>query len=189
VSFSAIIPAATVDAANTTLEAAGWGPNNFATPLRPNGAGQGTGASHAALEHLGNDAAFQAAVAALPGCVVTTAGPRVKNFQAAVNSQALEWTDPTNWFLAPVMTGDQKISTDPAYPGLWESLVDFNVWAIPVGWREIVAEGYPAWVQPVGSVDAYPLGFRVTYNGQNWENTGSAANVWPPGVFGWVTIP
>lgn len=40
------------------------------------------------------------------------------------------------------------------------------------------------WVQPGGSHDAYPVGARVTYNGQTWVNT-IAANVWQPGVTGW----
>ena len=72
----------------------------------------------------------------------------------------------------------------------WKSLTDYNVWEPGIaGWREEVATGYPAWVQPVGSVDAYPMFARVRHNGQNWENTGSAANVWEPGVFGWVVIP
>lgn len=71
----------------------------------------------------------------------------------------------------------------------WVSLAAFNVWAPGVsGWREVVSEGYPAWVQPTGGHDAYPLGAKVTHNGQDWENTGSASNVWEPGVFGWVTI-
>lgn len=71
----------------------------------------------------------------------------------------------------------------------WVSLTPFNVWEPGVsGWREVVSEGYPAWVQPTGGHDAYPLGAKVTHNGQDWENTGSASNVWEPGVFGWVTI-
>lgn len=72
----------------------------------------------------------------------------------------------------------------------WISLTPFNVWAPGVsGWREQVATGYPAWIQPTGTQDAYPLNAKVSHNGQNWENTGSAANVWEPGVFGWVVIP
>lgn len=71
----------------------------------------------------------------------------------------------------------------------WRSTVDYNVWEPGVsGWREVVAEGYPVWVQPTGAHDAYPLGTKVTHNGQNWENTSSEANVWEPGVFGWVRI-
>jgi len=72
----------------------------------------------------------------------------------------------------------------------WVSLTPFNVWEPGVsGWREVVADGYPAWVQPTGGHDAYTLNAKVSHNGQNWENTGSDANVWEPGVFGWVTIP
>lgn len=44
------------------------------------------------------------------------------------------------------------------------------------------------WVQPLGAQDAYRLGERVTHNGQTWENTGSDANVWEPGVFGWTVV-
>ena len=66
----------------------------------------------------------------------------------------------------------------------WVSLTPFNVWKPPTGWREVVAEGYPAWVRPTGAHDAYNVGDRVTYLGQDWECT-SAANVYAPGVFGW----
>ena len=41
----------------------------------------------------------------------------------------------------------------------WESLTPNNVWTPGVsGWRENVADGYPAWVQPLGAHDSYPLG-------------------------------
>jgi hypothetical protein len=82
------------------------------------------------------------------------------------------------------MIGDERLHDGTT----WVSLIDYNVWEPPVGWREVVSEGYPAWVQPTGAHDAYPLNFRVTHNGQDWENTGSTANVWEPGVFGWVVI-
>lgn len=42
------------------------------------------------------------------------------------------------------------------------------------------------WVQPTGAQDAYRLGEQVTHKGQTWANTGSDANVWEPGVFGWT---
>ena len=42
-----------------------------------------------------------------------------------------------------------------------------------------------AWTQPTGAHDAYPLGAKVTHNGRTWTST-VAANVWEPGVFGWV---
>ena len=69
----------------------------------------------------------------------------------------------------------------------WESLTPANVWAPGVsGWREVTTGGgIPAWVQPTGAHDAYPLGAQVTHNGKTWTST-VAANVWEPGVYGWV---
>ena len=55
----------------------------------------------------------------------------------------------------------------------------------PALWNEVSDEECPAWVQPTGAQDAYPLGACVTHNGFEWINTGSNANVWEPGVFGW----
>jgi len=46
---------------------------------------------------------------------------------------------------------------------------------------------YPDWVQPIGAQDAYALGDKVRHNNANWESQ-YAANVWEPGVFGWITI-
>lgn len=48
-------------------------------------------------------------------------------------------------------------------------------------------EDYPAWTQPTGAHDAYAVGDRVTHNDKNWENT-SDANVYEPGVYGWIEI-
>ena len=142
-SFSASCPVALVEAANEALELAGWGPDNFAVPLRPNGASQGQGGTHAAFSHLADDAAFQAAVTAIPGVTVTTGAQLVRNFTTHVAAQALEWTDPTNWFLAPVMIGDQRTSGGK----VWESLVDFNTYEPPFKWRlkiEVTFNGDPA---------------------------------------------
>ncbi|MEF2554597.1 hypothetical protein VQ042_25485 [Aurantimonas sp. A2-1-M11] len=58
--------------------------------------------------------------------------------------------------------------------------MDHNVWAPGVsGWREVVAEGYPAWVQPSGAHDAYQIGDRVSFEGANYESVINA-NVWSP---------
>ena len=46
---------------------------------------------------------------------------------------------------------------------------------------------YPDWVQPTGAQDAYALNARVRHNNANWESQ-YAANVWQPGVFGWIQI-
>ncbi len=75
----------------------------------------------------------------------------------------------------------------------WKSKVNANVWepgATGVTqWDDLTGGGggYPAWVQPTGAQDDYDLGARVSHNGQNWESTVNA-NVWEPGVFGWITI-
>ena len=179
-SFSATIPVAQIDTANAALATAGFGPANFSAPLRTGVAE----ATHAGLHCIGNDPAFRAAVALIPNAQITDGPVLSTNFGAHCAAQALEWSDPTFWFQNPVMIGDQRVHGGKT----WESLVDFNVWTPPVNWREIVSEGYPDWVQPTGAQDAYPLGARVSHNGQDWENTGSAANVWEPGVFGWVVI-
>lgn len=77
---------------------------------------------------------------------------------------------------------------------MWNSLLDNNVWEPGVtGWRSAAiippsgVPALPAWVQPLGAQDAYPLGAQVTHNGFSWEST-FAANVWEPGVFGWIQI-
>lgn len=45
----------------------------------------------------------------------------------------------------------------------------------------------PEWRQPTGGHDAYAKGARVTYQGKVWESTVNA-NVWAPGVFGWIVV-
>ena len=72
----------------------------------------------------------------------------------------------------------------------WESLTPANVWEPGVsGWREQVAEGYPAWVQPTGAHDAYNKGDRVNFNYQDYESL-MDGNTWGPSDYpaGWKTI-
>ena len=62
----------------------------------------------------------------------------------------------------------------------WENLTPANVWQPGVsGWREQVAQGYPAWVAPTGGHDAYNTGSRVSFEGSNYESL-IDANVWSP---------
>lgn len=72
----------------------------------------------------------------------------------------------------------------------WENITPANVWEPPTGWREVVAEGYPAWVRPSGAHDAYNIGDRVTFEGSNYEST-IDANTWSPTEYpaGWTPIP
>lgn len=180
--LSATIPVEHMDAANAELEAAGHGPGNFSVPLREGS----EAATHAGL-HAWDNPAFQAAIETLdyPGLVIRHDPGTTVNFQPHVQEQALEWSDPANWFENPVMTGDQRTFNGKT----WESLTDYNVWQPPIGWREVVSEGYPEWVQPTGSHDAYNTGDRVTYQGADYEST-IDANVWSPTGYpqGWVQI-
>jgi len=47
------------------------------------------------------------------------------------------------------------------------------------------AEEWPAWSQPIGAQDAYMSGDKVSHRDQHWISSVDA-NVWEPGVYGWV---
>ena len=49
------------------------------------------------------------------------------------------------------------------------------------------AAEWPAWSQPIGAVDAYSLGAKVTHNKKRWTSTADN-NVWEPGVYGWEEV-
>lgn len=131
-------------------------------------------AQAAAAQYEAQQAADRAALDAL----ATTA--------SAAHTDGQPWVQPTGahdaYPLAATVTHDDKT---------WESLIPFNVWAPGVsGWRERVAEGYPAWVQPTGAHDAYNTGDRVSFEGSNYESL-IDANVWSPTAYpaGWQLIP
>jgi hypothetical protein len=68
------------------------------------------------------------------------------------------------------------------------SQVDWTPDVVPALWRSAHEPGeIPPWVQPTGAHDAYELGAKVTHNGQVWESQ-YAANVWEPGIFGWIEV-
>ena len=72
----------------------------------------------------------------------------------------------------------------------WESLTPANVWEPGVsGWREQVAQGYPAWVQPTGAHDAYNKGDRVSFNSQDYESL-IDGNTYSPSDYpaGWKAV-
>jgi hypothetical protein len=60
-----------------------------------------------------------------------------------------------------------------------------NVWEPGVAnWRQYqIGTNYTQWIQPSGSFDSYPVGFRVEHNGKEWESN-TPANVWEPGATG-----
>ncbi len=59
--------------------------------------------------------------------------------------------------------------------------------AVPSQWKEIgnPTGEWPEWSQPVGAIDTYPLGAKVSHNGKRWISTVDN-NVWEPGVYGWT---
>lgn len=56
-------------------------------------------------------------------------------------------------------------------------------------WKEIgnPAEEWPVWSQPIGAVDAYALGDRVSHSNKRWIST-TGNNVWEPSVYGWDEV-
>lgn len=49
------------------------------------------------------------------------------------------------------------------------------------------AEEWPAWSQPIGAVDAYLAGDKVSHGGGRWTSDVDG-NVWEPGVYGWTQV-
>ena len=200
-SLCAIIPVANLATANASLEAAGFGPRNFSVPTYG-----GTGVTHAAL-HAWNDAAFIAAVKAIPGVVwEESGGDPIAMTQALIAAQGAKWGAQ-----APMLptSGNATAGTLYAYDRsgtreLWYCIQTFSrttYGAVPETYpaliRRIRVPGtVAAWVQPLDQYDAYKLvnpftgkPDECTHNGFTWyvsQADGSGNNVWQPGVFGWT---
>jgi hypothetical protein len=187
--FSASIPVAQMTTANETLELAGYGQNNFSVPAY-------TGPSPAfGLLHSWSDAAFEAAVAAIPGVVI---------------QQGLADPIATTSALSGEWSADAKPLEGSVTPGLYIDSRQMLWWVIQPYDTNVYPdpEQIPAlirlakvpgevleWIQPLDQYDAYKLenAFtgepdRCTHDGFEWFVTqadGSGNNVWEPGVFGW----
>ncbi len=97
--------------------------------------------------------------------------------------EALEWVAGEG-----VLVGTRRLYEGVLYECLQAHQTEFAPPLVPALWRVVTQGDEPQpWVQPTGAHDAYQLGDRVTYNGQTWESTINA-NVWAPGVYGWVVI-
>jgi hypothetical protein len=197
-SISATIPVANLAAANAALDAQGFGPSNFSVPVYT-----GPAPTHATL-HAWTDAAFEAAVKALPNVTWSDAdGTPFERVEAAipVNSgwggNAPELTGTVTPGLYRRTVGDTQ--------QLWWVIQSYNtaIWpdptVIPALIRRARVPGEVApWVQPLDQFDAYKLvnpftgePDSVTHNGQTWrvsQADGAGNNVWQPGVFGWVVV-
>jgi len=188
--FSASIPVDQMITANETLENAGYGPNNFSVPAY-------TSPSPAfGLLHSWSDAAFEAAVAAIPGVVIQQ---ELANPQATTSALSGQWGAEAKPLQGNVTPGLYKDDAGV----LWWVIQAYNTntypdpEAIPALIRRAKVPGeILPWVQPLDQFDAYKLvntftgePDRCTHNGHEWYVTqadGAGNNVWEPGVFGWT---
>jgi len=214
VSIVAICPVASLVAHNATLDAAGFGPNNFSVPCYV-----GAGAQYAAL-HCWPDTPFADAVKALAGVVwqegplqigtdpetgdpITTLDP-VYRTNALIEAQGAVWGAQS-----PPLPDTGTVTAGEMYQygdSLWSIIQTFDrsTFSAP-------PETYPAlcrrvrnpyatepWRQPIDQYDSYKLvnpftgsPDRCEHNGSTWEVTqadGAGNNVWEPGVFGWTQV-
>ena len=51
----------------------------------------------------------------------------------------------------------------------------------------VTEDGYPEWVQPIGTTDAYNTGDIVSYNDVLYRST-CDNNVWSPDTYGWEIV-
>lgn len=190
--FSASIPVASMQAANATLLAAGYGAYNFSVPAY-NNANPSLG-----VLHSWHNPAFEAAVTALAGVVIQQElSTPVATTNAVTGSSA--WRAEAQALVGSVTPGLYYDANDK----LWYVIqaYDTAIWpdptAIPALIRaaKIPGEILP-WVQPIDQYDAYKLynpftkeGDLCTHNGFRWKVTqadGAGNNIWEPGVFGWT---
>jgi hypothetical protein len=192
--ISATIPVANMVAANAALEAQGFGPSNFSVPIYT-----GPAPTHATL-HAWTDAAFEAAVKALPGVTWSDAdGTPFERVEAAIPVNS-GWGG-----TAPELTGTVTPGLYRRGEELWWVIQSYNTatWpdptVIPALIRRARVPGeIQPWVQPLDQFDAYKLvnpftgePDSVTHNGQTWrvsQADGAGNNVFTPGVFGWVVV-
>jgi len=195
----AIIPAQYLLATNAALATQGFGPSNFSVQCFESGR-----ASHAAL-HAWHDAAFEAAVTALPHVAYDIGtGDPVAHTRSLIDAQGAKWDadaaelpntgnvtagslcryGESLWYV--IQTHNRSTyGGDPAqYPALMRRAR-----------RPGVAE---PWTQPLDSLDAYKLvnpftgeGDLCTYAGKTRrvsQADGAGNNVWTPGQFGWIQM-
>jgi hypothetical protein len=193
--FSASILAANMAAANTTLNNAGFGPNNFSVPAY---AGP---SPTVALLHSWNNPALETAVRSIAGVTVNTDGDPQVLTKSVANTKNTTWGND-----APLLTGTVS-------PGLYKDAAEVLWWVIQsyntaiypdptvipalIRKAKVPGEVLP-WVQPLDQYDAYKLvnsftGLpdQCTHNSFTWKVTqadGAGNNVWEPGIFGWTQI-
>ena len=184
-SIVAITPAGNLQAANTTLAAAGFGPGNFSVASFT-----GAIATHAAL-HAWNDPAFAAAVKALPHVAYDESeGDPVTRTKALIEAQGAQWGANAPPLTGNVTAGKLYRHTDHS---LWSVIQNYSAdtypdpTAIPALVRRAREPGKALpWVQPLDQFDAYKLldpftgkPQRCLHGGKEFE-TLVDNNVWTP---------
>ena len=196
--FSAIIPVANMDTANSELEALGYGPNNFSVPAF-NGPNPGYG-----LLHSWNDPGLLLALSTMPGVILSTMGGDPADLVTEVTTDVgATWADNAQPLTGVVTPGLYRYSDN----SLWWVIQQYDsaIWPDPYA-PGLTALVVPArvpgevtqWVQPFNQFTAYylvnaftGLPDQVTHNGGQWkvsQGDGAGLNVWEPGAFGWELI-
>jgi len=197
-SFAAMIPLADMASANSTLEAAGYGPRNFSVPVYTTRAEP----THATLHAWGaNLVDFYAAVKAFTNVEWSEAtGTPQDRVSAALAGISGKWQPQA--LEGQITAGNLYADADG---GLWWCIQSYDTTtfpdptAIPALIRRARVPGtVQPWVQPIDQFDAYKLvnpftgePDQVTHNGQTWrviQADGAGNNVWEPGVFGWEVV-
>lgn len=196
-SICAIIPVASLAAANAALEAQGFGIGNFSVP-----AYGATGATHAAL-HAWDDPPFNAAVKAIAGVVYAEGtGDPVARTKALIEAQGAKWGAQ-----APALPTSGNVTAGSLYrlgDSLWSVIQSFSrttygahLSTYPALVRRL-RDPYKteAWRQPLDQFDSFKLVNPFTgkadttlHGGKTWRTTVDN-NVWEPGVGGtWAAVP
>lgn len=199
-SIVSIIPVASMLAANASLDAQGFGPDNYSVP-----AYAGPGATHGVL-HAWADAPLLAALQAIAGAVTQDVqGDPIAATQALITAQGAKWGAQ-----APALptSGNALANTLYRYTDgtLWWCIQTFNrstFSAPPATYPALIQEArvpgtVAPWKQPTDQLDAYKLvnpftgkPDECTYGGKTWfvsQADGAGNNIWQPGVFGWTQL-
>lgn len=200
-SLVAIIPVASLIAANAALETAGFGPSNFSVP-----AYGGTGVTHAAL-HAWDDPAFLAALEAIPE--VTLGDPETEGDPATLTASLIEAQGAKWGAQAPALPTTGNVTAGSLYrfeDGLWSVIQTFSrttYGAHPSTYPALIRRlrdphKTEAWRQPIDQFDSYKLVNPFTgkadtalHGGKKWKVTqadGGGNNVFEPGVWGWTQV-
>ena len=199
-SFTAIIPVASMAAANAFLENAervagrgSWGPDNFSVP-----AYAGSAPTHA-LFHSWDIEGFREDVAQIAGVVIRDGSTPFENTTAAATAAGATWGQDAKP-LTGIVTPGLYVNDD----GLWWVIQQYDtaIWPDPLLIPALIVRARtPGEIVPwyqTGQHDAFKLvnaftGLpdRCTYQGKTLVVTladGAGNNTWAPTAYGWAEV-